>query len=224
MQGKLPMTTKDYMRVAMSVAVLGASATALTGCLGSPTYGTDKTATEQLFDDLGAAASIRPQQGADIVYQPRPDLVTPPDTTNLPPPQTSLASSEQWPESPEETRDRLRQEADLAGTRAGFQSPLAPRTTFTGRERVLLGGAADGPPPPGSQNNRESQQRFRAAQEVARGTNPTRRNFLSEPPLDYRQPAATAPVGELGESERAKESRRREAAERPGGSRRWWPF
>ncbi|WP_099865342.1 hypothetical protein [Pararhizobium haloflavum] len=214
----------ELIRIAATVAAFGAGTMVLSGCMGSPTYGTDQTAAEQLLDDLSSAASIRTPQGADIEYQPRPDLVTPPDNAQLPPPQPSVASSEQWPESPEETRDRLRAEADLSGGQAAGLN--APRTGYTGSRAYppVVGGGADGPPPPGSQDTRESQERYRAAQEVARGSNPTRRNFLSEPPLDYRRPAETAPVGDFGETERSKERRRERLAERPGNERRWWPF
>jgi hypothetical protein len=46
-----------------------------------------------------------------------------------------------------------------------------------------------------------------------------KRKFLSEPPIDYRQAAADAPVGELGEDEYRKERRlKREARKKNGFS------
>ena len=43
--------------------------------------------------------------------------------------------------------------------------------------------------------------------------------------MTYRQPAETAAVGDLGESERAKEKRWKEEAAKDGtGKRKWWPW
>ena len=219
------MTIGMQMRLAATAAMLGGAAMTLSGCLGSPTYGTDKTATEQLLEDLGDAASIRPQQGTDIVYRPRPELVTPPSTDPLPPPQESVARSEAWPESPEETRQRLLAEADLSGGTGNFSSPLARRETQIQRSTGSVRGPVAGDDVHlSARESRESQERFRQAQQVARASDPTTRNFLSEPPIDYRQPAATAPVGDLGESERTKERRRLREAQKGSPRRQWWPF
>ena len=48
----------------------------LTGCMG-PTYGTDKTAGEQLIDDLGNAIMVQAdnKDAKKIRYQPRGSLV-----------------------------------------------------------------------------------------------------------------------------------------------------
>jgi hypothetical protein len=46
------MTMKTEYRACVSIGALIAATLVLSGCLG-PTYGTDKTATEQLVDDLG---------------------------------------------------------------------------------------------------------------------------------------------------------------------------
>lgn len=214
------MENDDMTRIAGTAVVLGVAALVLSGCLGSPTYGTGTPATEQLLDDVSSAITIGGPKNPDIEYRPRPGLVTPPDDATLPPPQTSVAASEQWPESPEETRERLRAEAELGD---GGDSPLAPNTGYSGIAPTVVGGAADGPPPPGSFNDDAARERYQQAQELARASNPTQRNFLSEPPVEYRQPAATAPVGDLGETERTKE-RRRERSARVESPRRWWPF
>jgi hypothetical protein len=219
----MSMMTHGKGRLAGTALMLTAGTFVLSGCIGGPTYGTDKTAAEQLLDDLGNVATIRPQ-GGDINYQPRPDLVRPPSTGALPPPQPSVAQagSQTWPESPEQARARLVAEADAGGT--NYRSPLAQRAQAGPRGRVIGGSEADSAPLPTAANTRDAQAEFRQARAIQDGRDPTRRAFLSEPPLEYRQPAATAPVGELGESERAKEQRRLANAERPGSGRRWWPF
>ena len=48
----------------------------------------------------------------------------------------------------------------------------------------------------------------------------TTRKYLSEPPLDYRQAAATAPQDDIGEDEYVKERAAKKAARKPG-SRKW---
>lgn len=197
---------------------VGMAALALAGC--SPTYGTGTPATVQLLDDVSSAASIQPQQNTDIEYRPRPGLVPPPQEGALPPPQTSVAETERWPESPEETRARLRAEA--AATGGSALAANDPNLPGAGADAVSVGGAANGPPPPGSLSDPRSRQRFLDAQQVARASSPSERNYLSEPPLEYRRPAETAPVGDLGETERTKQRRRESIAERGEGG--WWPF
>ena len=49
--------TRQFRAGAGLVAVLVAGLT-LTGCIGGPTYGTDKTAGEQLMDDIGSSVSM----------------------------------------------------------------------------------------------------------------------------------------------------------------------
>ena len=196
----------------------------LSGCISDPTYGTGTGATAQLVDDLASAVTIRPQQGADIEYTPRPAIVTPPSTDTLPPPQTSVAESEQWPESPEETRARLVAEADANAGRAGYRSPLLAGTTPNRPVQEIKIDARD----PGLILRRADRERLRGVRQerlASVDSAPTTRQFLSEPPVEYRQPAATAPVGEFGETERSKERRRLQAAQSAeGGGRRWWPF
>lgn len=215
------------MRLTAITLTLGAVALTLSGCMGGPTYGTGATQTEQLIDGLASATTIRGPQNPDIEYNPRPALVTPPTTGALPQPQTSVAQSEQWPESPEETRQRLIARADAEGTRPGFRPAVGATTGYSASDdREILGGsAADGPPRPGTTNDARSSERFRQARAIQQGADPTSRNFLSEPPLTYRQPAQSAPVGELGETERTKQRERERLAKREGtGKRRWWPF
>ena len=101
-------------RVAGTSIVLLGLALGASGCMG-PTYGTDKTAGEQLVDDLGDAMSLAPKKKTEqLAYQPRGQLVAPADKQKLVEPQQNLASKDNpaWLESPEQTRDRLRAEAD----------------------------------------------------------------------------------------------------------------
>ena len=62
---------------ALVLAPLVASGLALSGCMSSPTYGTDKTASEQLVGDLSNMMSFSPPKKEHIDYKPRPALVKP---------------------------------------------------------------------------------------------------------------------------------------------------
>lgn len=257
------MTVKNAYRTCVSLGALTAASLVLSGCLG-PTYGTDKTSTEQLLDDLGSIASVGPDRDKpQIEYKPRPEIVQPPTTASLPQPQTAVAENNPaWVETPEATRQRLIAEADAAGNDPTYTSPLARvATNDSGRGAGRrLGGAADGPPSPGdvladpnkgrilprqpgtgavrqvgraadgpptaasvlSGGDRQSAA-YQANRRLQQGAYSDRRRYLSDPPLTYRQPADSAPAGELGETEREKEKRRIAAAKKEGKSS-WWPW
>ena len=51
------MTMKIEYRAGVTIGALIAASLTLSGCMG-PTYGTDKTSTGQLIDDLGNIVSI----------------------------------------------------------------------------------------------------------------------------------------------------------------------
>lgn len=222
------MTMKIEYRAGVIIGALIAASLTLSGCLG-PTYGTDKTSTEQLVDDIGNIASIGPpRKGADIDYKPRPDIVKPAETANLPVPQQSVVENNPaWVESPEQTRARLVAEADANPNSSTFTSPLARRGSGSSSTRAITsGGRADGPPTPQDTINEASKRKaYQQARKIEKGAYSDRRRFLSDPPLTYRKPAETAPVGELGEPERAKERRRISEAKKAGtGKRSWWPW
>ena len=199
------MTRAVEFRTGCVVVGAVAASILLSGCVSSPTYGTGKTANAHLIDDLTKIVSIAPKQKeSEQAYSPRPSIVKPPEGTSLPQPQASLASSEnpQWVESPEETRQRLRQEATDRET--GYRSPLA--------------NSEDNVSP-------EQWEKFRQAKAAQKTLSATRRN-LSEPPMVYREPAETAPADDLGEPEFKKERRRKKAAQKEKGFKigNLWPF
>lgn len=190
------------------VAPLVASACALavlSGCMSSPTYGTDKTANEQLLEDvtgvLGVEALAGGKKQSEIAYSPRGQLVTPSSLEVLPEPQQELASAGNpaWPESPEERRRRIRAEATENRDNPNYRSPVATRASDTAF-------VSDG--------QRAEIQRIKRETTQGEATN---RRYLSEPPLDYRVPEATAEAGSLGEDEWKKAQR----AKRAKGKSSW---
>ena len=52
------MLSTRWFRVGVCLTVAVAGGSMITGCMGSPRYGTDKTAMEQLTDDLGQSVSL----------------------------------------------------------------------------------------------------------------------------------------------------------------------
>ncbi len=196
------------LRTGLTVLSLSAASLLLAGCLGGPTYGTGKSANAQLIDDLANLATITPpKRSSEVAYKPRPEIVRPPEGTPLPAPQKSLASADnpQWPESPEETRKRLREEATEQAGNGTYRSPLAN------------GGDA---------TSEEQRKQFQEAKRIQKGAY-TGRRYLSDPPADYRIPASTAPADDLGEPEFKKERARKKAAKKSGsggGLGRLWPF
>ena len=199
--------------IRMSIAI-GAAAIVLSGCLG-PTYGTEKSTTEHLFSDLRNAVNLRPKKADPINYSPRPELVRPTDTANLPSPQESVAEiSPEWPESPEERLARIRAEADAGNIQPGLAGTI--ETDPASRPKRELGASPrDFGESPIEAARRARADRERRSEERVALTQPKRRIYLTDPPTDFREPAPTADYGELGESESAKERKRKRALAEP---------
>jgi len=196
------------------------SAVALAGC-GSPTYGTGVTAEQQLLEDVTGVLSLAPKRGPQIDYKPRPELVKPPSLEVLPPPQESIASTNNpaWPESPEERLARIRAEATANQDNPRYR-PNIIRDLPRDSQPTTWEDPNDGVIGPTSPEQRAEILRRR---QIANQGSPTTRRYLSDPPLDLRQPASTAPVDDLGEDEWKKE-RAAKSAGGSGGLRRLIPW
>ncbi|MBD0415709.1 hypothetical protein [Oryzicola mucosus] len=207
------MTDRKILR-GLWLAPLVVSGLAMTGCASAPTYGTDKSASEQLAGDLTGMFSLAPKTN-NINYKPRPELVKPApgQREQLPAPQENIvvADAAQWPESPEERRKRIRDEA-TANQNNPFYKPqvVNDMTALNGPDMSTWTPA---------QRKAEIERRLR---ESKQGSSNTRR-YLSEPPLAYRAPAATAAQNELGEDEFKKERARKRAAKGGSGLFDWLP-
>lgn len=206
------------------ITVLGAlvASLALGGCVSSPTYGTDKTAGSQLLDDVSNMAALGPKKRNQIAYNPRPELVRPAEgkPLQLPAPQTAAetANNANWPESPEARRKRIRDTATANQNNPNFvpevagDMPLAKQDT--GKPAY---GFFNDKVPANDGNKSDAGADFRARKLASTAGSPTTRRYLSEPPLEYRQPAATASANELGEDEAKKERERKAAARKDKG-------
>lgn len=212
----------------IALCPLLAAGLAVSGCISSPTYGTDKTSTEQLVSDVTGILSMAPKPKPKIDYDPRPELVRPASTATLPPPQENIvvADSAAWPESPEQKRARIRQYATDNRDKPGYEPLVVSDVPAV----QATSGAPDKPGESaraydsGVRESVTKQQTaaYKQAKADQQGTE-TDRKYLSEPPLVYRQPEATAPVGELGEDELKKERRKRKEAQKETGFSSWIP-
>jgi hypothetical protein len=207
------------------LAPLVVSGLALSGCMGSPTYGTDKTASEQLVGDVTGILSLGPKDRQRIEYKPRPELVKPSPAAiaNLPAPQApATAENPNWPESPEQKRARIIAHATENRDKPGFRPEIvndvvdgpASSTPIGGNARADDSGIMS---PVAAEQQAEA---FKKKLVETRQGSATSRKYLSEPPLTYREPSATAPVDDIGEDELKKE-RRLKAAARKGGDWSW---
>lgn len=190
------MKTHQLIKLGVRTSVLVAVAAAVSGCFG-PTYGTGKTAGAHLATDISESLSLGKKNRTRIEYAPRPEIVQPADTTNLPAPQQKIAeTSDEWPETPEQKRARI-----LADIEAGKR----PENFVTSSAEAEALGASEGP---------------------GRSTVAGRRIYLTDPPTEYRQPAQTAAYGDLGVTESAKERARKKASKsgEGGGWRRLVPW
>lgn len=196
---------------------------ALGGCVSSPTYGTGVSASEQLLTDVTSIAALGPKEKPKIDYSPRPELVRPAakGAVALPAPQQSVAAagSPAWPESPEERRKRYRDDATENQDNPQWQPKVRNDTLFGSKKTDELADAYEYDNATPEQQRAEFKRRQQLVQEQTRGTPGTRR-YLSEPPVDYRTPASTAAVGELGEDEKDKEKARQRGSKSTG--KKWW--
>lgn len=204
------------IRVVMPAVV--AAAAALSGCMG-PTYGTGKTAGEQLVSDLDGMLSLGPTNKADISYTPRAELVRPSDKSVLPAPQNAVdaASDPNWPESPETRSARIKAAADARETGGTVQPDvlLADKEGITDEQiEANTNGRGsrrsqdrDSGSPLSPQELNSGREAFKARLQASQQGSPKQRRYLSEPPIDYRQPSAGAPVGDPGPDESVKEAK-----------------
>ena len=227
------MTGRHHARLAL-LAPLMVSGLALSGCMSSPTYGTDKTAGTQLVEDLSNAFTFAPTKKDKIDYKPRPTLVKPAagQREALPVPQdniTQVAGSE-WPESPEQRRARLRAEATEHQDDPTYRAQIVDdiQADPVAWKEALRESGSSHPPPPGKGLANSAARRAEIARRSAEGKqgSPTTRKYLSEPPLDYRVAADTAPQNDIGEDELKKERRLKKEAAAKGkkGTFDWLPW
>ncbi|KTR03902.1 hypothetical protein NS365_17230 [Aureimonas ureilytica] len=205
------------------LALIGCT-TALSGCMG-PTYGTGVSQGQQLFNDIDNAVSLGGSNKPRVDYSPRAELVKPKSIGALPPPRDAVVDPN-LPESPEMRRGRLHAAAPNPDgvLPVGFMTSKkdgmdveTPAASF--RRQQDDDNSWIDPRTMAGQRTQAS-----AARTVGQQGSPDQRKYLSEPPLTYRQPAATAPVGDPGEDEEVKERRAKGTTSVASKLGSLWPF
>ena len=221
------MTMTNSLRL-FALGPLMVGGLALGGCVTAPTYGTDKTSTEQLVEDVSGVLSLGPKPKPKIDYKPRPELVRPASTTELPAPQDNIAAADpSWPVSPEQRRAEVRAYATANRDKPGYEPQVisdVPASQVTASDPVKPGTPARGQDSgvyDGVTKDQTATYKKLAAE--SRQGSATERKYLSEPPLVYRQPEATAAADELGEDEYKKDRRRKAAAKKGTRLSEWIP-
>jgi len=212
---------------AILAAPLLVSGLLVSGCMSSPTYGTGVTANEQLATDVSSMFSFKPKRAHASDYTPRPELVKPTSkTTELPPPQESIVTAEasQWPESPEQRRARIRADATENRDKQGWEPEVANDMVPEQQSSTAKLGSSNRHSDSGvsrggeGEDQKKKSAEFQKSLAATKQGNPTVRRTLTEPPLQYRQPSATAAADDLGEDEFKKERRLKRQARQAGGS------
>lgn len=190
-----------------------------TGCVGGTTYGTGTSHEEQTIKAVSNIFSLRTKDQAKIDYSARPDLVMPAESASLPQPLEieQSTSNTDWPETPEQRIARIRGDAveadsndnlpieELLRKKEGIA--VAKRQSRKNSDHdgnafidVLKNG--------GDEEGTEARKR-RAQLAYSTGA---KRKYLTEPPTEYRTPAATAVAGDLGYSKEELDAIEKKAA------------
>jgi hypothetical protein len=173
--------------------------------------------------------SLKPKRQGASNYSPRPELVKPgTPTTDLPPPQESIVTaSTEWPESPEQRRARIRADATENRDKPGWQPEVIDDTSAdNSSSRPKLGSSARAQDSSIARAGEAEDlgrkgEAFKEALAASKQGSPTVRRTLTEPPIEYRQPVATAPADELGEDEYKKQRRLKAEARKAAGDTSW---
>ena len=195
-----------------------ASVLALAGCTGGTTYGTGTTHEEATMKGLSNIFSLKSEK-TSIDYNKRPELVMPANKNILPAPVSEQAavSNEQWPETPEERIAKVRANAPEVDWRTG---ELPVEYLGSKKEGIAISRAGKEARKPSwakeeqwlddTRNDAngisESKKAQKLKEQIAFSTG-VKRKYLTEPPVEYREPAATAEVGDLGISDEEIEAR-----------------
>lgn len=108
---------------------------------------------------------------------------------------------------------------DAASRERALARPKPARSAAAAdRGGALTSGVTDEPDP------RRAREEFNRRLAARNQGDPTVRKYLSEPPLEYREAAVTAPVDDVGEDEDKKEARRKAESRKKAGKKNWRDF
>lgn len=183
----------------------------------------------QLLEDVSGIMSVGDKKKPAIEYAPRPELVKPGEGQQmaLVAPQDNIVttSATAWPESPEARLARIKAEATANQDNPSYRAPVVMDTANQKtREVKLPKESIRGPGYDADEMSANEREMFRKRLAEAKQGSSTSRKYLSEPPVTYRAPEATAATGDIGEDEWKKERRAKRSARKKGGLRDILPW
>jgi len=203
--------------VAFSGVLLAGSI--LSGCMGSgTTYGTGVSQEQQTLEDLSNILTLRKKK-TNINYQSRPDLIVPDQKVLVEPQEEGTSTSQtDWPVSPEQRLARIRDEADAAQESTAAANNFARsqknfRNVQTESTGAVFAAYGEGVPNVTCDPTEETAyMRKCTGAEISKAVRAERaeirtvgktsysRRYLTEPPIEYRTPSNSAPIGDEGYS------------------------
>ncbi len=171
-----------------------------------------------------------------------------------PPVDTNVTASPDWPMSPEQRVASLRAEATENRDKIGYRPKVYDSSAGTdinsaaiyddrmvtvakpdqlegdgpgykpGKVRIQSAAAQEGTPLQKNVDNNNAREEFNKRLAMRRQGSPEYRRYLSEPPVDYRVPASTAPQNDVGEDEWRKEKRLKVESRKKAGKTSWRDF
>jgi hypothetical protein len=196
------MLSKLTVRLIPAIAV--AAGAVLSGC-SSTTYGTGVTPGKQTLEDIVGIASFGGKKQEPIDYAPRPPIVTPPSTAVLPTPGDPNTASvgANWPQDPDVIARQRKAAADAKV--ATWEAPTGskdpkfrlPKQQVQQWEPLTDKSASEAalttPEQAAKSKKLFADARGMRAGSVDANGNPVRQ-YLIEPPSDYRAPDPTEPT------------------------------
>ncbi len=206
------MLATHWFRMGACLSVVMAGCSLVSSCASSPTYGTDKTAMEQLTDDLGQSVSLTgpDPKNKGVKYTPRPTLVLLKHRRRKRP---SLRRSRRSPtRTIRNGLNRRRRPAPVS-----FRKPTRIRTIrITVRRSQALRSKA-------AKRTTEAQTKaYREARALQKGSYVDQRRYISDPPPGYRTVDDPAKLDDVGEPELKKQKKRKKDAAVANTGKQWW--
>ena len=161
----------------------------LGGCMSTSTYGTGEAPEMAMFREITGGIGAKKREPID--YQPRAPLVMPPSADLRTPVEGAQVANANWPVDPDKTPKASKfDEVEMTPQKRAEIAAIAAEMPEVERRPRRL---------PSSKStydaiaNRESNKQFSAALSEAKGSTCGERQYLTQPPSQYCQPAATAP-------------------------------
>ncbi|MEO0328925.1 MAG: hypothetical protein AAF217_10050 [Pseudomonadota bacterium] len=216
------------MKSFASVVSLSAALVFVAGCTGGTTYGTGSSHEKDTLKSLANIMAVSSDDKDDIDYSSRPDLVMPANKQALPAPVNQADTQADWPVTPEERIETARSAVPEADWRSGdlpteylTSKKDGIRNSAETQKNKHVRGARSGGGEQLIEEIRSDAKTGGASEEIKRRRNQlaystgVKRKFLTEPPVEYRTPSATAEAGELGiTKEEVSEAQKQAAKER----------